>query len=104
MLREKEIAHRNNVLARIGSAEQDRIRISPNTNITINGYMCDTIPYHPVCGILAPTVNSKIPNNLDIEPILVTYDTKARDTVPVRISNITTNTVTVNPHTLLCEI
>lgn len=104
VLREKEIAHRNNVLARIRSAEQDRITISPNSDITINGYMCDTIPYHPVCGMLTPTMNSKIPNDLDIEPILVTYDTQARDVIPVRISNITTNTVTVNPHSLLCEI
>lgn len=75
VLREKEIALCNNVLARIRSAEQDRITISPNSDITINGY---TIPYHPVCGMLTPTMNLKIPNDLDIEPILVTHGTKAR--------------------------
>lgn len=103
-LREKELVHRDSVLARIRSAENNRISIQPNTNVTINGYMCNTMQQHPVCGMLTPTKNSQIPADLDIEPTLITYDGKGNGTVQVRISNITTNTVTVNPHSLLCEV
>lgn len=103
-LQERELIHRDSVLARIRSAETKRISIQPNTNVTINGYLCNTMQYHPVCGMLTPTKHSQIPADLDIEPTLITYDGNGRDTVQVRISNVTTNTVTVNPHSLLCEV
>ena len=103
-LREKELVHRDSVLARIRSAENGRVSIQPNTNVTINGYLCNTVQYHPVCGMLTPTKDSQIPTDLDIEPTLITYDGTGNGTVQVHISNITTNTVTVNPHSLLCEV
>ena len=103
-IREKELAHRENVLALIRSAENSRITIPPNTNVTINGYLCNAIHYHPVSGMLAATGKSQLPSDLDIEPSLITYNINSKETVPVHISNITTNTVTVNPHSLLCEV
>ena len=40
-------------------------------------------------------------SDLEIEPSLITYKIKSEETV---LSNITTNTVTVNPHSLLCKV
>lgn len=54
--------------------------------------------------MLSPTARSRIPTDLDIEPSVITYDTAENAPIPVHVSNITTNTVTINPRALLCEV
>lgn len=54
--------------------------------------------------MLSPTVRSHIPADLDIEPSVITYETAKNIPIPVHVNNVTTNTVTVRPHALLCEI
>ena len=57
-----------------------------------------------MCALLQATAKSPIPTDLDVTPVLVTYDYSKTHTVPVHISNVTTRTVTVNPRALLCEL
>ena len=88
-IREKELAHRENVLALIRSAENSRITIPPNTNVTINGYLCNAIHYHPVSGMLAATGKSQLPSDLDIEPSLITYNINSKETVLCEVQQVT---------------
>lgn len=105
-LREKGLSRRAYVLARVRSAEERPVTIPHNSSVTIQGYLFDKIPYryYPVCGMLSPTARSRIPTDLDIEPSVITYDTAENAPIPVHVGNITTNTVTINPRALLCEV
>lgn len=105
-LRERGLSRRAYVLARVKSAEERPVTIPPNSSVTIQGYLFDKLPYryYPVCGTLSPTARSRIPTDLDIEPSVITYDTAGSAPIPVHVSNITTNTVTINPRALLCEV
>lgn len=105
-LRERRLSRRAYVLARVRSAEERPVTIAPNSSVTIQGYLFDKLPYryYPVCGMLSPTARSRIPTDLDIEPSVITYDTAENAPIPVHVSNITTNTVTINPRALLCEV
>ena len=103
-LREKELTQRANVLALVRSAEHGNVTIPPNGNVVVNGYIHNAVPYQPVCAMLQPTKNSHIPYDLDIEPAIISYDSATCDTVPVHICNVTTRTVTIYPHALLCEL
>jgi hypothetical protein len=42
--------------------------------------------------------------DLDIEPALITYTPGSRQQVEVTISNVSTQTMTVNPKAILCEV
>ena len=103
-MRDKELSKSNNVLAVVRSAEQKPITIPPNKEVVVDGYLQNRVPYHPVCALLQATAKSPIPTDLDVTPVLVTYDYSKTHTVPVHISNVTTRTVTVNPRALLCEL
>ena len=50
------------------------------------------------------TCNSAIPKNFDIIPILTHYSTNSNGFYEVNISNVTTRTLTIHPHTILCEL
>lgn len=54
--------------------------------------------------MLSPTVRSHIPADLDIEPSVITYGIAKNIPIPLHVNNVTTNTVTVRQHALLCEI
>ena len=103
-LRERELTQRANVLALVRSAEHGYVTIPPNGNVVVQGYIHNAVPYQPVCAMLQPTKNSVIPYDLDIEPAIISYDPATCDTVPVHICNVTTRTVTIHPHALLCEL
>ena len=104
LLREKELHKRNNRLALIKCAEGKTVRIPPNRDVVLQGYMDHELPYHPVCGLLQPTQKAAIPTDLDIAPSLVSYQFRDNRLVPVHISNVTTRTITVSPNAILCEL
>jgi hypothetical protein len=49
LLREKELHKRSYKLAMIKCAENKRIQIPPNKDVTIQGYTAHELPYQPVC-------------------------------------------------------
>lgn len=50
------------------------------------------------------TSKSKIPKDLYVSPVFISYQHKQNGVVPVHISNITTRTDTLTPHALLLEV
>ena len=104
LLRERELHKKSNRLAVIKCAEGKTIRIPPNRDVVLQGYMDHELPYHPVCGILQPTDRAAIPTDLDIAPSLISYQYRDNSLVPVHISNVTTRTITVSPNAILCEL
>ena len=104
LLREKELHKRSYKLAVIKCAENKRIQIPPNRDVTIQGYTAHELPYQPVCCIMQPTDRAAIPDDLDIAPSLVSYQYRNNQLVPIHISNVTTRTITVSPNAILCEL
>lgn len=54
--------------------------------------------------MIHPTKNSVIPSDLDLSPSLIEYKFHQNHDTSVDISNVTTRTVNIQPHALLCEI
>ena len=104
LLRERELNKRCNRLGIIKCAEGKTIRIQPNRDVVLQGYIDHELPYHPVCGLLQPTDRAAIPTDLDIAPSLISYQYHNNGIIPVHISNVTTRTVTVSPNAILCEL
>ena len=103
-LRERNLRRQQNKLAVIKSAEKKTILIQPNSEVVISGYMDRKLPYHPVCALIQPTKRSSIPLDLDITPTVVSYTYHNHETTDVHITNISTRTVSISPHSILCEL
>ena len=103
-IREKELARNHHALAIVKCAAKESITVPPNSEVTVQGYMCKQIPTQPMCAILHSSPKSKLSSDLDISPFLITYRHDDSDLVPVSISNVTTLTAVIRPHDVLCEI
>ncbi|XP_071142173.1 uncharacterized protein [Mytilus edulis] len=103
-LRNKELERCHNRLAVVKSAETHAITIPANSQVVINGYLDKQLQQQQMCAILQPTLNSALPEDLDIMPTVITYDCQQRGSIPIHISNVTTRTVTLQPRALICEI
>ena len=104
VMRKKELCKNRNILAFIKSVENRKITIPANSEVVINGYLDKKVLYEPVCAIVQPTTSSFIPDDLDISPTLVSYDSQKTELVPIHITNISTRTVPVLPKAMLCEL
>ena len=103
-IREKELTKNKNVLALVKSAEHKSIRIPPNSEVVVQGYLDNEVQYQPVCGLLQASSASYIPHDFDISPVLVNYHYKKTGTIHVHITNVTTQTINVPPRAILCEV
>ena len=103
-IREKELRRNKDKLAIVRCAETSRIRIGPNEKRDVIGYTDREIDHSPTCAILQETKESNLPDYVDITPVVVQYDYKKNREVTVNISNLTTNTITISPKAILCEI
>lgn len=103
-IRQKELQKRNFRLASIRCAENSPVLIPPNSQVTIHGIKTKCILHPPVCALIHATPRSVIPDDLDTEPVVVSYTYDDQSTIPVNISNVSTRTLTVNPRSLICEL
>ncbi|VDI70609.1 Hypothetical predicted protein [Mytilus galloprovincialis] len=62
------------------------------------------LQYPTVCALLHATRKSTLSTDLDIVPAIVNYNSQRKEPILVRISNITTRTVTVAPRSIICEL
>ena len=62
------------------------------------------IPYPSTVVMHHPTNNSAVPTDLEIVPAVTIFNCNHRETIPMRISNVTTRTVPITPRALLCEL
>lgn len=104
MLRDRELEKRNNRLAIVRYAGDAPITIRPNSEVTMDGITGKNLAYPPVCTLLQPTANSRIPSDLDITPSVVPYHYERNYTVKVHVTNLSTATATIQPIAILCEI
>ncbi|XP_069115865.1 uncharacterized protein [Argopecten irradians] len=103
-LRDKELERNHHRLALVKLAGNKRITISPNTDITLSGYLDKCLGYQQVCAMVHPTKESAIPDDLDITPTLLSYGPQERRSLDIHIANVSTRTVTISPRAILCEI
>lgn len=80
------------------------VTIPPNSNITLPGYMDKQLPYHTTAAMVSITEGSIVPSDLDISPSLIEYRYQQCKEIRVNISNVTTRTVNIPPHALICEL
>jgi len=104
VLRERHLTKNGGKLGLVKSAEARNIIIPANSTSVIKGRLCRGIVYPQVCALLQPTMNSVIPSDLDIAPTIVQYECDRPEEIQVHVSNITTQTVVIPPHALLCEL
>ncbi|VDI50633.1 Hypothetical predicted protein, partial [Mytilus galloprovincialis] len=104
-IREKTLKKKkDNRLAIVRCAEQQRILIRPNTSVSIKGYLNQETEYQPTGAVLEATQKSVLTDDLDIAPTVITYNFKDTGIIKVNVSNITTRTVSVPPNAILCEL
>jgi hypothetical protein len=103
-IREKELKKNKDKLAIIRSAEKSKIRIGPNQTVDIKGYKDKELEYQPTCAIVQELEESSLPSFLYITPTVTQYTYRNNREIIVNISNLTTNTVTISPRAILCEL
>lgn len=101
-IREKQLTRCNNRIAVVRCAVVQRIIVKPNDKVTIRGYIDKRLPYQQTCAIMQPHPQASL--DLDIDPSLLSYNHNNTDTVEVTLSNLSTNTVRLDPKTILCEL
>ncbi|VDI26540.1 Hypothetical predicted protein [Mytilus galloprovincialis] len=75
-IREKTLKKKDNRLAIVRCAEQQRILIRPNTSVSIKGYLNQETEYQPTGAVLEATQKSVLTDDLDIAPTVITYNFK----------------------------
>jgi hypothetical protein len=99
---ERHLQKQGNRVAVVRCAEPAHLTVGPNQKTTVRGYIDRAEPYHVTCALLQS--HHQANQDLDIEPALITYTPGSRQQVEVTISNVSTQTVTVNPKAILCEV
>ena len=79
------------------------ITITPNTPITVNGYVDKEISSQNTPAIVQSTTLAK-DSDYDIEPSLIQCHHKQNRQVTVRISNVTTKTINIPLEAIICEL
>lgn len=91
----KQLQRNRSRLAIIKSAESSRIIISHNVGVVKHAYLDRKIPYYRVLAMLHPTLKSCIPTDLDITQPLHYYDFEESSIIPIEVSNVTMQIVSV---------
>lgn len=103
-IRERELRKNKNRLAIIRSAENSKLSIGPNQSVSIKGYLDKELEYNPTCAIIQEAKDSSLPEYIDVTPGVMQYNYKKNKEVYVTLSNLTTNSVTISPKAILCEV
>ena len=103
-LRERGLNKNKDRLAIVRSAMNEKIIIRPNDAVTIKGYTDKEMEYHPTAAIIHETEESNLPKYIDITPAIIHYENGKQKEVHVHVSNLTTNTITIPPKAILCEL
>lgn len=103
-LSERKLRKHDNKLAVIKSAETQKVLLKPNTETIVRRYLDKEIPYNPTCCLIQPTVNSIIPDEIDITSTVVLYTYGETKAIDVHFTNVSTTTIAVPPGAILCEL
>lgn len=103
-LRQRELKKNKNRLAIIRSAERSRVTIGPNQSVNVKGYNDKELEINSACAIIQGCRDSTIPESIDVTPTVIQFCYKRNCEINVNMSNLTTNTITVSPKAILCEV
>ena len=103
-IRARALKHSNGRIAVVKSASSEKITIHPNQSIDVVGYVDKELDYPNTTVMLQEVKDSILYPNVDVDPTVVQYKYKGNGQILVSLSNITTQTVTIPPRALLCEM
>ena len=104
VIRDRELNKNKNVIGIIRCAESERIILRPNQVVTIKGQTDKESNYPSTTAILQESKDSGIPDFIDVTPAVIQFENGKKKYVEVTLSNLTTNTVTISPRAVICEI
>ena len=104
VLKEKTLRRNKDRIAVVRCAERKTVTLGPNESKTIRGYTDKELNYHATCGLLQETSESPLPDFVDITPTVVLYENKKHMDMEVNLTNLTTNTITISPKMIVCEM
>ena len=93
-----------NTIAIIRCAEQEKILLKPNQSVTIKGCTDRELNHPTTTAIIQESPESGIPKYIDVTPAVIRFENCKRNEVTVNLSNLTANTVTIVPKTIICEL
>ncbi|XP_053372981.1 uncharacterized protein LOC123532109 [Mercenaria mercenaria] len=104
VLRKKKLQQNKNRIAIVRSAVPHKVLVKPNESITIDVYTDKEIDHPVTNAILQETEDATLPGYIDVTPGLVRYEYGNNMAMKVTLSNITTNTATIAPKEIICEL
>ena len=103
-IRNRQLKKNKNSIGVVKFGDNKSYTIQPNTSCVLTGYVDKECSFNNTNAMLAESKLSHIPSDLDISPSLLSYRYRNTGPVDVHISNLTTRTVVIQPHAILCEI
>ena len=103
-LRDKQLEQNHDRIAVVRCAAAQPVTIHPNESVDVPGLIDKKTDYPESTAMMHETNDSYIFPNIDVAPALVRYKKDSEGHVTVNLSNLTTQTVTIPPRALLCEL
>ena len=103
-IRNKQLKKTKNSIGVVKFGDNKSFIVQPNTSCVLTGYIDKESSFQDTNAMLVESKMSHLPSDLDISPSLLSYRYRNTGPVDVHISNLTTRTVVVQPHAILCEV
>lgn len=104
IVRERELKKQKNRLAVVKNASSDKVNLGPNESIRLSCYTDKELNLPPTATIIQGTEDSNIPSFIDITPGVIHYQHGKNSEITVQLSNLSTNTISIPPKAIVCEL
>ena len=104
VIREKDLKKNKNRLAVVRSALTKKVSIGPNQTVQVIGTTDKVLDFPCTTAIIQESKDSQLPESIDVTPSVIQFDSRQRKQVVVSLSNLSTQTVTIAPRAIICEI
>ena len=94
----------DDTLAVVRCSSNQRIILKPNESLDIDCYTDKELQYQNTTALLHETDDTYLPDYVDITPGIVEYEYQKNKPLKVNISNLTSNTVSIPPRAVICEL
>lgn len=103
-LRDKELKRNKDRIAIVRSAEHCNVIIEPNASVNIKAYTDRELDHQPTCALIQESEECLVNSLIDITPSVIQYVYKHNGEITVNISNLSTQTVSIPPRAIVCEL
>ena len=104
VITDRELKRNKNTIAFIMCAEEQKIILKPNQSVTVKGCSDRELNYPTTTAKMQESPASGIPDYIDVTPAVIRFENGRRNEVTVNLFNLTANTVTIAPKTIICEL